>query len=392
MHETDLAQVSAGEWRGYLDRVVQTCQSTLHHLFATVVEDFEGAQVSVSGATPSAPPAEEGDLGGYSFEGGVAGRRIFVRAVREGEARWRFVFPPFVLPPEIDPRARHEGWDEEATSALAALSATDRRYVRDRIGFALVSEMADGAFDACTLFPAERFAINIFARELALKRFERPSERGATRARYPWPIQDSLRQANDLASLSMLKSPFADLADEMEGAVLGGAVAVSEHGDPTFAPAEAGGRRLAIHLTASVVKSLASLVFYFRHLASRNDFIIIDEPELNLHPDNQRKVARILAKAVRRGFRIMLSTHSDHFVRELSHLVMLSKLPADEARAMGFDPDAAVPPEALGVYLFDQHTAVSVPVQETGFSVRTIDDEINKLNDDAQRLYSRLFG
>ena len=59
---------------------------------------------------------------------------------------------------------------------------------------------------------------------------------------------------------------------------------------------------------------------------------------------------------------------------------------------MGFDPDAALPPEKVGVYLFDQHTATAVPVEETGFSVKTIDDEINQLNDDAQRLYSRLFG
>ena len=52
--------------------------------------------------------------------------------------------------------------------------------------------------------------------------------------------------------------------------------------------------------------------------------IFIDEPELNLHPVNQRKIARILAKVANSGIKIIISTHSDYIVKEFNNLIMLS--------------------------------------------------------------------
>jgi hypothetical protein len=71
---------------------------------------------------------------------------------------------------------------------------------------------------------------------------------------------------------------------------------------------------------------------------------------------------------------------------------MLSKLPENEAVDLGYDPMCAIAPERLGVYLFNEQTAQSVPIEETGFSIKTIDDVVNQLNTDEQRLYARLFG
>ncbi|WP_437809424.1 AAA family ATPase [Sorangium sp. So ce1078] len=262
----------------------------------------------------------------------------------------------------------------------------------------------------CDVFPAERIAVNIFAKELALKRMELVSEvldesdeRGAADAfgavlrragRYPWPIQHSLLVANDMANLAKKESKHADLAREIESAILGGVVRVSEHGELTFAPHQASDDHLAIHLTASVVKSLASLVFYFRHLARGRELLIIDEPELNLHPDNQRKIARILAKAVNRGFKVMMSTHSDYIIRELNHLIMLGT-PSEKthrlAEELGYDPACLIRPERIGVYLFQDGTARPIEVNETGFDVKTIEDEIVKVNSVTQRLFAELF-
>jgi energy-coupling factor transporter ATP-binding protein EcfA2 len=258
----------------------------------------------------------------------------------------------------------------------------------------------------CTLFPAERIAVNIFAKELALKRTAlvddlldadidgrdgMPVDVRRRAGRYPWPIRDSLQVANDLENLSKDVGELNDLAEELERDLLQGRVGLSAHGEFTFSPATAPERQLSIHLTASVVKSLADLVFYFRHRARKGDFIIIDEPELNLHPDNQRRLARILAKAVNRGFQIMVSTHSDYIIGELNNMIMLSKVAEDDARKLGFDPTAALSPEKVGVYLFDKGTATPVEVEETGFSVKSIDDATRALNADTQRLYGQLF-
>lgn len=295
----------------------------------------------------------------------------------------------------------------DTTNELSAISPADQTFLQSQLGKVIAHFTGSALFPRCEIFPAERIAVNIFAKELAAKRSELVDElvdadiegqqivpmdviRRST-GRYPWPIRDSLRVANDLTRMSRQESPFAGLAAELESAVLGGKIGISSEGEMSYAPHDAPERNLGVHLTASVVKSLSSLVFYFRHLAQPNDFIIIDEPELNLHPDSQRKLARILAKAVRRGFKLMMSTHSDYIIRELNHMIMLSKLSPEAAGELGYDPECALLPDDVGVYLFNDHTAKSVPVTETGFSIQTIDDQINALNADAQKLYARIF-
>lgn len=288
-----------------------------------------------------------------------------------------------------------------------ALKAEDHDLLRPSLSTAITDIVHSAIFQRCEIFPAERIAVNIFAKELAAKRSDLVDElieadiegqrtvpmdviRRST-GRYPWPIRDSLRIANDLTRMSRRESPFADLAAELESSVMGGKIGISSDGEMSFSPHDAPDRNLGVHLTASVVKSLSSLVFYFRHLARQDDFLIIDEPELNLHPDSQRKLARILAKVVKRGFKLMMSTHSDYILRELNHMIMLSKLSPEAARELGYDPECALAPDDVGVYMFNDHTATAVPVTETGFSIATIDAQINALNADAQRLYARLF-
>ena len=49
-----------------------------------------------------------------------------------------------------------------------------------------------------------------------------------------------------------------------------------------------------------------------------------DEPELNLHPANQRRIARLFARLVNLGVKVFITTHSDYIVKELNTLIMLN--------------------------------------------------------------------
>ena len=57
-------------------------------------------------------------------------------------------------------------------------------------------------------------------------------------------------------------------------------------------------------------------VFYLKHVAAPGQLIIIDEPELNLHPSRQIMMARLLTMLVKFGLRVMITTHSDYIVRK----------------------------------------------------------------------------
>ena len=252
--------------------------------------------------------------------------------------------------------------------------------------------------------PAERVAINIFSKELSLRRnllvdkllelkdVEKDDDpfdlikRRATR--YPLPIRDSLETAEDLNNFKKNTSGFAYFADEIEKEILKGQVVISIEGEVQYKPEKAKSLTLPIHLSASVVKSLSNLVIYFRHLAKKGDFILIDEPELNLHPDNQVLIARIIAKIVNKGFKVLISTHSDYIIRELNNLIMINNKP-EFVKKYNYSEDTFLDYNKVGAVLFHYNSrkCENLDVTNTGFEVETIDSVINELNERSLDLF-----
>lgn len=275
----------------------------------------------------------------------------------------------------------------------------------------LLEVLSDRIFDILTNFvfpntyiaPAERIAINIFSKELSLKRNilvdklldlkqetnDDPLDLVKRRAtRYPLPVRDSLEIAEDLNNFKKNTTEFDHLANEIESEILKGQVLISKEGEVQFKPEKAKSLKLPIHLTASIVKSLSSLVIYLRHIAKKGDFIIIDEPELNLHPDNQVILARIIAKISNTGFKVLISTHSDYVIREINNLIMLNK---NEKLVEKYDisKDTLLDYKKIDAILFNynQRKTSKINISETGFEVETIDNVVNNLNNLAQELY-----
>lgn len=273
-------------------------------------------------------------------------------------------------------------------------------FIADRIFNILI----DFIFPKTYIAPAERIAINIFSKELSLKRNvlvdkllelkdvgkdDDPFDLIKRRAtRYPSPVRDSLEISEDLNNFKKNNSEFEFFADEIEKEILKGQVLISKEGDVQFKPDKAKSLKLPIHLTASVVKSLSNLVIYFRHLATKGDFIIIDEPELNLHPDNQVIIARIISKIVNKGFKVLISTHSDYIIRELNNLIMLKSKP-NFAKKYNYEEDILLSHKRIGAVLFHYNTkkSTNLEVNETGFEVETIDNVINELNERSEDLF-----
>lgn len=272
----------------------------------------------------------------------------------------------------------------------------------------LSSTIIDFYFKNIYINTAERSAINIFSKELSIKRNNiveelleiRDSKNGDANQilkklqRYPLPIRDSLAIAEDLANLSRNKSEYGFLANSIEEVLLDGRITTSKEGEVQYSPNKSKAKNLSIHLTASIVKSLSNLVFYFRHLAQKGDFIIIDEPELNLHPDNQRKVARLIGEIINHGFKVMISTHSDYIIREINNLIML-KSGGEKAKPLidkyEYKEIQLIDYQKIGAYLFKNNRNTLLEVTETGFEVNTIDEEINNLNNASEEIFFTLF-
>ena len=223
------------------------------------------------------------------------------------------------------------------------------------------------------MFTVERNSIYTFSKELSVRKQEAldnmlllmDKEKKLNRIdiyfrnnyKYPLPIRIGLEIADNLTEVKKSDSSFLKFSSFMEEKLLRGKVQVGNDGEIQFKPSQSSRTTLPIQMTASVVKTLSCLDIYLKHVATINDLIIIDEPEINLHPDNQIQLARMLVRLMHSGFRIILSTHSDYIVREINNMVMMSKKDSKVVKSLlakgTYEEDDYLAPEDLGVYYFN---------------------------------------
>jgi len=137
--------------------------------------------------------------------------------------------------------------------------------------------------------------------------------------------------------------------------ILGGKYRLDKNDNLNFHPK---GLRIKLEMgeSSSAVLSLLDLGFYIKHVAKPNDLLIIDEPELNLHPENQRLIVQILANLVNIGIKVFITTHSDYIIKEFSTLIMLNSKDEDVflktiAEQEGYTPNDLLTSQRVKMYV-----------------------------------------
>ncbi|MDQ2886389.1 MAG: ATP-binding protein [Chloroflexota bacterium] len=119
---------------------------------------------------------------------------------------------------------------------------------------------------------------------------------------------------------------------------------------------------------SSMVKELTPLVLYLRYAADPGELLIIDEPEMNLHPEAQVKIIEFLAMLVNAGLRVLITTHSPYIVDHLASLMKADKSADKEAEASQFflhDSRAFIAQKEVAVYKVE-HGKVENILDEDG--------------------------
>ncbi len=118
------------------------------------------------------------------------------------------------------------------------------------------------------------------------------------------------------------------------------------------------GAFLDLPVVSSMIKELSPLVLYLRYLAEAGELLVIDEPEMNLHPEAQAKMIEFLAMLVNAGLRVLITTHSPYIVDHLTNLMQAAEYEGDDqALLMGKfflkNKDAFISQEHVSVYLIN---------------------------------------
>lgn len=281
-----------------------------------------------------------------------------------------------------------------------------------RLSSILINRIAFHPITKSVIFSVERNSIFTFSKELSINRnllvdqmqkinngekldpFEM-LQGGSNR--YPLAIKDGLTISEDIVNWSNKKSDYYDFATEIEKKLLNGTLEVDKKTSTLlFVSSKNKSLKLPIHMSASIVKTLSSVVFYLKYSAEKNDLIIIDEPEMNLHPDNQIILTKVFAKLYNKGFRLLISTHSDYIVREINNLIMADAISdsKNESLIKLYDDDEKIKASDVGVSYFHfaksnatQLSIKNLEVEKTGFEVESIDKEINAQNERAMDLF-----
>jgi len=111
---------------------------------------------------------------------------------------------------------------------------------------------------------------------------------------------------------------------------------------------------MALHRSSSTVSELAPLVLYLKYVVKPGSVLIIEEPEAHLHPANQRVMARFLVELVRNGVCVVITTHSEWLIEQLSNFVRLSTV-GKQRRSAKYDypADIFLRPDEVGAYVFE---------------------------------------
>ena len=120
---------------------------------------------------------------------------------------------------------------------------------------------------------------------------------------YPLPVKDNIDFINSLAETlseeSYLSKQHPEIIEDFE--TLSGGSYKLQGNALHFIPKSSKNVRLLMGESSSSVRSLVIFGYYLRHQAKKGDLLMIDEPELNLHPANQRRLARLLVRLVNFG-------------------------------------------------------------------------------------------
>jgi predicted ATPase len=208
----------------------------------------------------------------------------------------------------------------------------------------------------CFYLPASRGAVLQVHRLLAatiLSRSPSINRRNLEVPRLSGVLADLI---SSILLLPQEESPFHDLARGLEDELLGGRIdirALDEYRYPDILFSSQG-TSMPLHRVSPMISEVAPLILYLKYLVRPGSVLIIEEPEAHLHPQNQRILAKYLVRLIRKGVTLILTTHSDFLIEQLSSFIMLSKVdPEKRISRYGYSEDDYLNPDEVGAYIFE---------------------------------------
>jgi predicted ATPase len=288
------------------------------------------------------------------------------------------------------------------------------RIIRQRISHSIKRILFDKTFPNPVILVAERTGIEIFQTELdfarnrlidTLKEVEGSVDPFdilfRTSSDYALPISHAVNSVRSIKervkTQSYISLEYSYIINYLES-IMGAETNYSKTGI-FFTPTNNKRVRLRINEVSSSLRSLVDLMIYLKHDARRGDILMIDEPELNLHPENQRKLMHLFGMLINIGIKVYITTHSDYIVKELNNLILLNGLKQEDIKTFfkkyKYNEKMLIGSDRCSVYLATIDlvllpkkakrtkcsTVKRIEFGDYGYAIESYDDTINIMNE-----------
>jgi predicted ATPase len=130
------------------------------------------------------------------------------------------------------------------------------------------------------------------------------------------------------------------------------------------------GEKLPMYLSSSMVNQLATIYLYFKYWfkEDKDNFLLLDEPEMNLHPSKKIKLIELLLDYASSN-KLLIATHSNTMAKTIINYIHLfdlkeKKAPEElqefvESENLDLNLDINLSSNEIGIYYFTGNAIVS---------------------------------
>ena len=147
---------------------------------------------------------------------------------------------------------------------------------------------------------------------------------------------------------------------------------------------------LSMGLVSSIVKTLAGFFLYLKYQSQKGDIVFIDEIELNLHPENQRKIMKLINYLSKQGIKFIISTHSPIITEEIDNMLLFekvkNKINSEEMKEYGINSEYGLKTSDINVFHLHNKTVEKIKEKNGEFEIETF----NTVLEETDNLYQTL--
>ena len=209
---------------------------------------------------------------------------------------------------------------------------------------------------------------------------------------YTMAMNELISKMISVKQNSIINEEYAEFQERIKTLIGGGInIVTAPSGKKELKLSIKGNIELPMYLASSNSNQLTTLYLYFRDWISQTNknFLVLDEPEENLHPKHQYELLNTLIDFTAKGNKLLVTTHSTLIAKMINNYVTYSQL-TDESKSKinTTHINTDIKKEDIEICFFDGEQVKHYNIEEYGIVFKdflAIENDIASLSNEINR-------